>query len=335
MEEVARLAGVSKSTVSRVINDSPFVSAAARAAVERVIAETDYIPSRAARDLAQQRSNSIAVVIPDTANRRLFFDPFFPTLLTGISAGLRQHDLQLVLLRPETQRDFEQAQSFIGARHVEGALLVGFDSDNPLPVKLLQRGVPLVVVGRPPDPAISSVDCDNYEGSRMATAHLLSIGRRRVGTIDGPLYAVAARERLAGYRAAIVEAGMEVDPLLEAEGDYSSESGVLGVKQLLARAPDIDGLFVANDLMAASALRALQDAGRRIPDDVAIVGFDDSAIARMTRPQLSSVSQPIETMGREMAELLVGLISEGPQLSRHIVFETSLVIRESSSPEGH
>jgi DNA-binding LacI/PurR family transcriptional regulator len=332
MEEVARLAGVSKSTVSRVINGSPFVSATARAAVERVIAETDYVPSMAARNLAQQHSNSIAVIIPDTANRRLFADPFFPTLLSGISAGLRQHDLQLVLLRPETQRDFEHAQSFIGAHHVEGAMLVGLDPDNLLGVRLLRRGVPLVVVGTAPDPAISSVDCDNHEGGRMATAHLISIGRRRIGTIDGPLYAIAAGERLAGYRAALREAGLEVDPKLEAEGDYSSESGVLGVKELLARVPDLDGLFVANDLMAASALRALQDAGRKIPDDVAIVGFDDSAIARMTRPQLSSISQPIERMGREMADLLVGLITEGPRLTRHIVFETSLVVRESSRP---
>jgi DNA-binding LacI/PurR family transcriptional regulator len=331
MQEVARLAGVSQSTVSRVINGSSKVSTRARAAVERVIAEVQYVPNVAARNLAQQRSDSVAVLIPDTTNYGYFSDPFFPAVLTGISAGLREQDLQLILLRPQTSHDFEREQSFIGAGHVEGAILVGLPAGDRIASQLASRGVPLVVVGTATDPAISNVDCDNRGGGRQATAHLVGLGRRRVAAIMGPLRLGAAMERLEGYRDALRAADIELDPRLEIEGDFSSQSGNEAAARLLERAPDIDGVFAANDLMAAAAMKVFLDAGRRVPEDVAVVGFDDSMVAQMTRPRLSSVRQPIDAMGREMAHVLVGLISDPDRTPRHVMFATTLVVRESSA----
>jgi DNA-binding LacI/PurR family transcriptional regulator len=335
MQEVAQLAGVSQSTVSRVINGSPKVSDRARAAVERVIAEVEYVPNMAARNLAQQRSDSVAVVIPDPENLRFFSDPFFPTLLTGISAGLRELDLQLILLRPRTQQDYEREQAFIGAGHVGGAMLVGLPVGDRIASRLASRGVPLVVVGVAPDQTVSNVDCDNRDGGRQAAAHLAALGRRRIATITGPLRLGAAMDRLEGFRDGLRAAGLTPDPRLEIEGvDFSAQNGVDAALQMLERTPDVDGVFAANDVMAAAAMTVFQDAGRLVPDDVAIVGFDDSVVAQMTRPRLSSVRQPVDTMGREMAHVLVALITDPDRTPRHVKFATNLVIRESSAASG-
>jgi DNA-binding LacI/PurR family transcriptional regulator len=330
IQEVARLAGVSQSTVSRVINGSPRVSPAARAAVDKVIAEVEYVPNNSARNLAQRRSDSIAVVIPDPENR-LFDDPFFPSLLSGIGSGLVEHDLQLVLIRPQSPHDNDRAQAYLRGGHVEGAIFVGLASDDDRTKSLYARGVPLVIVGSSPDPAISNVDCDNREGSRLATAHLIGLGRRRIATIAGALESLSARERLEGYRSALSDAGIALDPGLEVLGGYTADGAIKGAADLLQRVPDIDGLTAANDVMAASALRVILDSGRRVPEDVAVVGFDDSPVARMTRPALSTVVQPVEAMGREAAHILAALVADGASPPRHVVFATTLVIRESSA----
>ena len=330
IQEVARLAGVSQSTVSRVINGSPRVSATARAAVEQVIARVEYVPNNSARNLAQRHSDTVAVVIPDPANR-LFGDPFFASLLGGITAGLTDNDLQLVLLRPLSQRDDERAQAYLRGGHVEGAIFVGLVIGDTRPRRLFDRGVPVVVVGSAPDPAISNVDCDNREGARLATAHLVECGRLKIATITGALEGVSAQERLAGYRDALAAGGLEADSRLEVPGDYDPELAVEAAKLILQREPDIDGLFVASDTMAAAALRVIQDSGRRVPEDVSIVGFDDSAVARMTRPLLTTVAQPTEAMGREAANLLAGLIGAGGGAPRHVVFAPALVVRETSA----
>jgi DNA-binding LacI/PurR family transcriptional regulator len=328
--EVAQLAGVSQSTVSRVINGSPRVSPAARATVERVIAEIEYVPNNSARNLAQRRSDSVAVVIPDPENR-LFEEPFFPSLLSAIGSGLAEHDLQLVLIRPQSQRDNERAQAYLRGRHVEGAIFVGLSSDDSRPQQLYVRGVPMVLVGSSPDPAISNVDCDNREGGRLATAHLVRLGRRRIATIAGALNSLSARERLEGYRWALRDGGLDLDPRLEVLGGYTADGAIKATEQLLQQLPGLDGLFAANDVMAASALRVILDSGRRVPEDVAIVGFDNSPVARMTRPPLSTVMQPVEAMGREAAQVLAGLIADAASPPRHVVFATTLIVRESSS----
>jgi DNA-binding LacI/PurR family transcriptional regulator len=329
LQEVARLAGVSPSTVSRVVNEKGYVRESTRDAVERAIAQIEYVPNTMARNLRQQRGDFVALIIPRVEGF-LFGEPFFAELFDGITAGLSDLDLQPVLLRPRSKREIERTVSYVRSGRVEAAILVGLAADDPTPGYLAGRGVPVVVVGRIDDQTVSSVDCANRGGAREATAHLVSIGRRRIATITGRLDSPAGIDRLAGYHAALEAAGLARDDRLEANGGFRAETAAECTRELLERVPDLDGLFAANDTMATSALRVILDSGRRVPEDVAIVGFDDNPVASTTRPSLSSVVQPIERMGREAARIVAAGIDGTEDAPRHVVFSASLVIRESS-----
>ena len=331
LEAVALAAGVSRATVSRVVNGSPKVSPEIRRTVEREVTRLGYIPNRAARSLVTRRSDSVGVVITEPT-ARLFVDPFFPRLLRGISAELGARDRQLVLLMPEPGRDAARAEAYLSGGHVDGVLLVSLHGDDPLPKRLAGRGIPIVVGGRPPrGAAVHYVDIDNRGGSRAAVGHLASLGRRVIATIAGPTDMGAGVDRLAGYREGLEEAGLESDPGLVAVEDFSHEGGLRAMTRLLAARPDIDAVFAASDLMAAGALQALRGVGRGVPDDVAVVGFDDSPLAATTQPPLSSVRQPIEEMGREMVRLLVESGERRDPVPRHVVLGTELVERASSA----
>jgi DNA-binding LacI/PurR family transcriptional regulator len=330
LEDVARLAGVSRATGSRVVNGSPKVNPQARQAVEDAIASLGYVPNRAARSLMTRRSDSIGVIIP-TPNARLFGDPFLLLFLNGIGTALAERDMQLLLLIAQSGEEEKRLEQYVSAGHIDGVVLTALRMDDPLPERLAARGVPVVVNGRPAGGALASyVDADSRGGAKAATAHLIGQGRRRVATITGALDMSAARERLQGYRDAIAEAGLRVDPDLEATGDFTRDGGGLAMIQLLERRPDLDGLFVASDTMAVGALRELQVAGRRIPEDVAIVSFDDQPVAATTVPPLSSVRHPIEDMSREMVRLLLHTIDTGDFTPAQVTFPTTLVVRESS-----
>jgi DNA-binding LacI/PurR family transcriptional regulator len=331
LDEVARVAGVSRATVSRVVNGSPKVSADVRRTVERAIDRLGYVPNRAARSLVTRRSDSIAVVITEPANR-LFSDPFFPRLVRGISAALSARDLQLVLLMPSDDVDERRTVRYLTAGHVDGVILVSLHGDDPLPEQLSTRKIPSVVLGRPSRGVdVDYVDADNRDGGRRATAHLVQRGRRRIATITGPKDMVAGVDRLAGYRDALADAEIPIDDGLIATGDFTQAGGEAAMERLLKDRPDLDAVFCASDLMAVAALGALQAAGRHVPDDVAVVGYDDSPIATTTRPALSSVRQPIEDMGREMVNLLSGSIEQNGRVPRHIVLATELIARASSA----
>jgi DNA-binding LacI/PurR family transcriptional regulator len=331
LDEVARVAGVSRATVSRVVNGSPKVSADVRRTVERAIDRLGYVPNRAARSLVTRRSDSIAVVITEPANR-LFSDPFFPRLVRGISAALSARDLQLVLLMPSDDVDERRTVRYLTAGHVDGVILVSLHGDDPLPEQLATRRIPSVVLGRPSRGVdVDYVDADNRDGGRRATAHLVQRGRRRIATITGPKDMVAGIDRLAGYRDALADAGIAVDDGLIATGDFTQAGGEAAMERLVKSRPDLDAVFCASDLMAVAALGLLQAAGRRVPEDVAVVGYDDSPIATTTRPALSSVRQPIEDMGREMVNLLSGSIEQNGRVPRHIVLATELIARASSA----
>ena len=331
LEEVARAAGVSRATVSRVVNGSPKVSQDVRRTVEREIARLGYVPNRAARSLVTRRSDSVGVVITEPT-ARLFVDPFFPRLLRGISGELGSRDLQLVLLMPEPGRDAARAEAYLSGGHVDGVLLVSLHGDDPLPKRLAGRGIPIVVGGRPPrGAAVSYVDVDNRGGARAAVGHLASLGRKVIATIAGPSDMGAGVDRLAGYREGLEEAGLPFSRDLEAVADFGHDGGLQAMRDLLAVRPDIDAVFAASDLMAAGALQALRQARRHVPDDVAVVGFDDSQLAATTQPPLSSVRQPIEEMGREMVRLLVESTERPDPVPRHVVLGTELVRRASSA----
>jgi DNA-binding LacI/PurR family transcriptional regulator len=330
LEEVASKAGVSRATVSRVVNGSPKVSPNVRRDVEAAIAALGYVPNRAARSLVTRRSGSIAVVISEPAGR-LFSDPFFPRLLRGISGALNARDLQLVLLMPASPADTERTADYLAAGHVDGALLASLHGDDPLPERMHRAGIPFVVGGRPlSGDGASLVDVDNRGGARSAVAHLIARGCRVVATIAGPADMGAGVDRLNGYRDALTEAGITVEERLIATADFTHEGGAVAMQRLLQASPDIDGVFAASDLMAAGALPVLDAAGRRIPDDVAIVGYDDSPIASTVRPQLTSVRQPIEEMGHEMARLLIAAVDGDDPVQRRVILATELIRRASS-----
>ena len=331
LEEVARLAGVSRATVSRVVNGSPRVSGDVRRNVQTAVEQLGYVPNRAARSLVTRRSGSIAVVITEPTGR-LFSDPFFPRLLRGVSTTLSARDIQVVLLMPETVSDSQRTSDYLSAGHVDGALLVSLHGDDPLPGRITAARIPTVVVGRPlRDSAVSYVDVDNRGGARSAVEHLLTNGRRAIAHIGGPLDMVAATDRLAGFRDALTEAGITPDRTLEATADFTQQGGAAAMERLLAARPDLDAVFAASDLMAAGAMSVLDAAGRRVPGDVAVVGYDDSPVAATSRPPLTSVRQPIEEMGQETARLLIDLVEGADRAPRRVILATQLIRRASSA----
>ena len=335
LDEVAAYAGVGRGTVSRVVNGSPQVSAAAKETVERAIAELGYVPNRAARALVTQRTDSVALVVSESEDR-VFGEPFFAAIVRGISSALASTPLQLWLALAQSGAERERVHSHLTSQHVDGVLLLSLHDDDPLPRLLIERDLPVVLGGRParmirPDGSTRAadahdapfVDVDNTGGARLATEHLISIGRRRVATIAGPLDMGVGVARLEGYRSA-------VDTALIGYGDFSEQSGAEAMRHLLADHPDIDAVFAGSDPMALGALRALRDSGRRVPDDVALVSFDDSSLARQSFPTLTSVHQPVEDMGRAMARLLYDRIRGEEPAQPYVILGTHLVRRESA-----
>ena len=342
LEQVAARAGVGRGTVSRVINGSSQVSPQTRQAVEAAVAELGYVPNLAARALVTRRTDTVALVISESEDR-LFGEPFFAGVVRGISSAITAAGRQLVLALTADLDGTRPLDRYLTRQHVDGVLLLSLHGEDPLPRQLVERGVPVVVGGRPSGGYEGPyVDVDNVGGARAGVAHLLERGRRRIATLTGPQDMGAGQDRLAGYAAALADAGLQVDPALVEHGDFSEVSGVEGMRALLARRPDLDAVFAANDPMAVGAMRVLREAGRTVPDDVALLGFDDSPMARVTHPPLSTVRQPAEGMGRCMAELLVRLIAEdggdggAPRSAataagdQGVVLDTEVVVRQSS-----
>ncbi|WP_062204200.1 LacI family DNA-binding transcriptional regulator [Streptomyces sp. NBRC 109706] len=330
LEQVAARAGVGRGTVSRVINGSPRVSERTRAAVEQAIADLGYVPHRAARALAANRSDAIALVVPE-AETRLFAEPYFSGIIRGVSAELADTDIQLLLTLIRTPKERARFAQYAASHRVDGVLLVSVHGDDPMPDQLAEMGIPVVMNGRRSSgEMVPHVDCDNVGGAQLAVEHLLGRGRSTVATITGPADMYVARCRLDGYREALRAAGREPEEELTAKGDFSEESGHAAMHQLLRRRPSLDAVFCASDLMAIGARRALRELGRSVPGDVALVGFDDSALARHMDPALTSVRQPMEGMGRAMTRALLAEISDaGPDRPR-LVLPTELVRRSSS-----
>lgn len=329
LEQVAEAARVSRATASRVVNGDRRVGGSARTAVETAIQELRYVPNRAARSLVTRRSDSVAVVIPEPT-AHLFGDPFFPRVLRGISEALDAEGMQLVLLMPQARADEDRVERYLAAGHGDGVLLISLHGSDPLPDSLRRHGIPFVVGGRPPTAGSPYVDVDNRAGAGAAVQHLLDGHRRRIATIAGPQDMAPGADRLAGYRERLEAAGSSSRDLVEI-ADFTLEGGRIAMERLLARVHTIDAVFVASDLMAVGALGALRAAGRAVPGDVAVVGFDDSPLASTTQPLLSSVRQPIEEMGREMTRLLMQAIRSPGGAPRRVILETQLVVRDSSA----
>jgi DNA-binding LacI/PurR family transcriptional regulator len=326
INDVAAEAGVSRGTVSRALNGGRDVSREAAEAVERAVRKTGYVANQHARSLVTQRSQSVAFILAEPQDR-LFEDPNFSMLLHGCTQALAAQDVTLLLTIAGSREDRKRVSRYITAGHVDGALLVSTHSGNPLIAELLSRDVPVVACGKPLgyERAVAYVAADDRDGAHQMTAYLRERGRRRIATITGPLDTPGGIERLAGYRDAL---GDEADPELIANGDYTRRSGEEAMTQLLDQVPDLDAVFVASDLMAAGALAALNRAGRRIPEDIAIAGFDDSSVAITAQPHLTTVRQPWERISSEMVRLLLGLIAGDSPAA--VILPTELIVRDST-----
>lgn len=330
LEQVAALAGVGRGTASRVINGGDKVSEKARLAVEDAIEQLGYVPNAAARALVTRRTDAVALVIAES-EERVFGEPFFAGVVRGIGAALGAADRQLVLVLASASDRRRGLDRYLTRQHVDGVLLLSLHDDDELPGRIRAHGVPVVVGGRPRgEGATGFVDVDNAQGARLAVDHLVAAGRHRIATIAGPTDMVAGSSRFEGYVAGLAAAGREVDDLLVARGDFGRDSGAAAMRDLLARAPDLDAVFCANDLMAVGALQALREGGRQVPGDVAVVGFEDAPVAETTEPPLTTVHQSPEEMGREMVALLLDTMAEPGRELPGRMLATRLVLRQST-----
>jgi LacI family transcriptional regulator len=334
LEEIAKQAGVSRSTVSRVINRQPNVREQVRTRVLNIIQETGYQPNMAARSLASQHSNVIALVIPRSV-QNFFTDPYFPRLTQGVAQACNQYDYTLSLFLFHTEDDERKLFPRITRKGmVDGIIIQATYASDELFEQLHQGDVPYVVAGRPTnDSQASFVDVDNITGTLVAVRHLIHQGRQRIGTIAGPLVTTAGLDRYEGYQQALRESSLSLDKNLIAEGDFSEISGYYCTQRMLPYHPD--ALFIASDTMAIGALRAIREAGLVVPDDIAIVSYDDLPPSSQSTPRLTTVRQPIRRMGIKLVEMLVDIIeierssANTPHPPHRILFGTELVVRES------
>lgn len=334
IEEIARLAHVSRSTVSRVLNNHPNVRAEVRAKVLEVVREHNYTPNAAARSLASSRSNVVSLVVPRSATT-LFTDPFFPLVIQGISEACMSagYFLMLSMLTAELERPFYT--QVLRGRNFDGVIMLSSDIGDPLLPQLIHDNIPLVLVGRHPYlEQLTTVDTENVAGARTATEHLIALGYRPIATISGPQHMVAGIDRREGYRQALLAAGIAVDPALIVEGDFTQESGYHAMRQLLALPERPRAVFVASDAMAFGAMRAIGEAGLQLPAEIALVGFDDVPAAAYGSPPLSTIHQPSVELGASAVRALVAQIEavlagheRAAAEPSHIRLPTRLIVR--------
>ncbi len=326
LDEVAARAGVSRTAASRVINNAPYVSAVKRAAVERAVRELGYVPNPTARALASRRVGAVVLAV-SSDQPRLFADPFFAEVTVGVNSFLEQTDLELILLLADTTRGKERLRRLLSSRRADGVMLMAVHGDDPLGRLAEQTELPVVFGGLPLTGTPRwYVDPDNRGGARLAVEHLVRDGRRSIAMITGQQDLQAALAREQGFREALTLAGLS--PAGLAAGHFSQTGGEAAMERLLTEHPDIDAVFAANDGMALGALRTLRRHGRRVPEDVAVIGFDDLASALYADPALTTVHQPVRALGQELARMLVAAV-EGQDPSP-LILPTRLTVRESA-----
>lgn len=327
IRQIAKLAGVSRSTVSRVINDHPSVSPETREQVLQVVAETGFHPDPIARSLSSRRADIIGLVVP-LAIQSLFEDPFFPRLMQGISKGCDSHDYTLTLFLLHSLEEEAKLYARISRRQLlDGVIVTATRGGDPLIPQLITNQIPFVMHGRHEDPRVSFVDIDNVTGAHTAVTHLVRLGRRRIALITGPSGSLAAEDRKRGYLDALQQRRVPVDRSLIIHGDFTETSSYEAMQRLLPYEPD--AVFVASDSMALGALRALREAGKRVPDDIAMVGFDDMPQAATADPPLTTIRQPIQRTGALAVEMLIDILENGAEPARRVILPTELVIRAS------
>ena len=332
LEDIGRLAGVSRSTASRVVNGEPNVSDQVVRRVRQVISETGYQPHAAARSLASNRTGVIGLVIPG-AVQTLFDDPYFGRLILGVTGATNSLGTTLAFFLFGTDADEESiTPRVVNSGLVDGVIVTASVMGDPLISDLRSANMPFVVVGRPDSAgAPFSVDVDNRGGAYAAASYLAQLGHERIGMITPPSNTTAGVDRRGGFLDAIADAGLSVDGRME-EGQWSEESGRAAMERLLLSSPD--AVFVASDRMAIGALRAIRDAGLRCPEDIAVVSFDGLLSGDQTDPRLTSVRQSVTEVGDRAARLLHSVIDGTVSTPEHVVYPTEMIVRESCGAAG-
>lgn len=328
LEQIGKLAGVSRSTVSRVINNQASVKPEVRQRVRSVIKQTGYQPNLAARSLASQRSGIIGLVIPRIV-QSLFTDPYFPHLMQGIAQGCNANDYLLSLFLFHTEDEEQKLYPrVLQAGLIDGVIIASTFTNDRLISQLVENEMPFVTIGRPDHaPQASFVDVDNVIGAYTAITHLMRLGYKRIATISGPQNMVAGIDRQQGYLNALNDRGYSINPALIVEGDFTELGGYSAMQRLLPHRPD--AVFIASDSMALGALRALREVGLSVPGNIAIVGFDDLPPATISDPPLTTVRQPIRQTGIQAVEILIDIVTNGLEPPRRIIMNPHLVIRAS------
>jgi LacI family transcriptional regulator len=312
-----------------VVNDSPDVRETVRKRVLDVIQDAGYQPHAAARTLASQRSGTIGLVLPHSVSF-FFTDPYYPHLTKGIAQACNQHNQTLALFLVGSKEDEETIFPRLARKgFVDGVIVQsGHHGEQWIIGRFVDAKLPLVIAGRPfRSDNVSYIDIDNVAASSVAVSHLIRLGRKRIAMITGPTNSTVGIDRKQGYLKALTDRGREMDPGLIAEGDFTEAGGYYSMQRLLLAKPD--AVFAASDMMALGAMRAAREAGMRIPDDLAVVGFDDLPIATIADIQLTTVRQPVVQFGAKAVEVLLDLIENGIDPPRHIIMDTELVIRDS------
>jgi LacI family transcriptional regulator len=325
LHDVARRAGVSPMTVSRVVNGSGPVSPALRARVELALAETGYMPNAVARNLRSKRTDTIALVLPDMTN------PFFTTLARGVETAARAAGISLLLANSDEREDEEQRLvARLLQRQVDGLLFIAADTGTEAVRLCRDRGVPLVVVDRRLDAPGADVVRADAEGGALGLGRLLvGLGHRRIAVLSGPASVPTAADRVAGFTRAVVdEAGLPAPLVLH--GAFTIESGRVMARTAMGRTPRPTALFAVNNFIAIGVMHGLQELGVRVPQDVAVVGFDDLPPAMVIFPFLTVAAQPALEVGRESVVMLLDRLADPGREAREVVLPTEIVVRQSS-----
>ncbi len=338
LEDIAQLSGVSRSTVSRVVNGDKNVSAKTRQRVQDVIQQHNYQPNQAARRLAAGRTDTLGLVISSTPAATIS-DPYFSQVIQGVFNTCSLKDYSLLLWLSDLEHEQRILRHLSNNNLTDGVIVLFTLADDPIVETLLQGQLPFVIIGHHPNPAINSVDIDHRQAAYLATQHLLTHGYRQIATISGPRNQIAGQDRLQGFTQALVEAGL-FDGNLVAEGDFSESSGYTAMQNLLPQKPQ--AVFAANDLMAAGAYRAIYQAGLKIPEDIAVIGFDDIPLAAQLDPPLTTIRQPLRHLGQLAVERLLEMVTERKRsiLSdlhippRQVILPPELIMRQSC-PANH
>jgi LacI family transcriptional regulator len=327
LEDIARMSGVSRSTVSRVINGDPKVSDRTRKKVQEIIQNVNFQPNIAARGLAAGHTRVIGLVIR-MGVASIFSDPYFPLVIQGVSSACNNLGYSVMLWLAEPKYELQTIGQILYGGLIDGVIITAMVMDDPLIDRMFESDRPFITIGRhPANEKINYIDVDNRSGACQGVLYALHTGHRQVALISGPLNTVSGLDRSQGYQDALLGRGLSLQPELMVEGDYSEGSGYEAMKRLLAQHPD--AVFASSDAMAFGAMRAILEAGKRIPEDIAVIGFDDFPPAATSKPALTTVRQPIIRTGRMAAEMLIDMIEHPSPQPRRVVLPTELIVRSS------